>query len=147
MPGKACALVYLCSCPYFIIAVLTAGAVSWAAGAAGLALLIGGSPDWAARWLPVTLLLGLGIGLTLPVQAGAAVATLPPARLAIGSAVASSFRQLGAVLGVSVFAALLGAATGTAEVRAYHRLWLVFATLSLASGVVLYLPRLRRSDR
>ncbi|HEX4257290.1 MAG TPA: MFS transporter [Streptosporangiaceae bacterium] len=123
--------------------VLTAGAVSWAAGAAGLALVIGGSPDWAARWLPVTLLLGLGIGLTLPVQAGAAVATLPPARLALGSAVSSSFRQLGAVLGISIFAALLGAATGTAEVRAYHHLWLVFAALSLASGAVLYLPRFR----
>jgi EmrB/QacA subfamily drug resistance transporter len=124
--------------------VLTAGALSWAAGAGGLALLIGGSPDWAARWLPVTLLLGLGIGLTLPVQAGAAVATLPPARLALGSAVSNSFRQLGAVLGISVFAALLGTATGLAEVGAYHRIWLVFAALSLASGAVLYLPRARR---
>jgi EmrB/QacA subfamily drug resistance transporter len=126
--------------------VLTAGAVSWAAGAAGLALLIGGSPDWAARWLPVTLLLGLGIGLTLPVQSGAAVATLPPARLALGSAVSGSFRQLGAVLGVSLFAALLATATGAAEVRAYHHIWLVFAALSLASGAVLYLPPLRRGS-
>ncbi len=55
----------------------------------------------------------------------------------------SSFRQLGAVLGISV---LLGAATGTAEVRAYHHLWLVFAALSLASGAVLYLPRVRRGN-
>jgi hypothetical protein len=73
------------------------------------------------------------------------VATLPPARLALGSAVSSSFRQLGAVLGISVFAALLGAPTGTAEVRAYHHIWLVFAALSLASGAVLYLPRFRRT--
>jgi len=126
-------------------AVLTAGAVSWAAGAAGLLLLIGGHPDWAARWLPVTLLIGLGIGLTLPVQSGAAVATLPPQRLALGSAISNSFRQLGAVLGVSVFAALAGAATGAAEIRAYHHIWLVFAILSLASGAVLFLPRLRRA--
>jgi EmrB/QacA subfamily drug resistance transporter len=125
--------------------VLAAGAVSWAAGAVSLALLIGGSPDWAARWLPVTLLIGLGIGLTLPVQSGAAVATLPPARFALGSAVASSFRQLGAVLGVSVFVALLGAATGAAEVTAYHRIWLTFAALSLASGAVVFLPRIRRA--
>jgi hypothetical protein len=58
----------------------------------------------------VTLLIGLGIGLTMPVQSGAAVATLPHARLALGSAVATSFRQVGAVLGVSVFVALLRAA-------------------------------------
>ena len=125
--------------------VLAAGAVSWAAGAVSLSLLIGGSPDWAARWLPVTLLIGLGIGLTLPVQAGAAVATLPPPELALGSAVANSFRQLGAVLGVSLFAALLGTATGAAEVHAYHRIWLVLAALSVASGAVLFVPRLGRS--
>jgi EmrB/QacA subfamily drug resistance transporter len=125
--------------------VLAAGAVSWAAGAVGLALLIGGSPDWAARWLPVTALIGLGIGLTLPVQSGAAVATLPPARFALGSAVASSFRQTGAVLGVSIFVALLGAATGVAEVGAYHRIWLTFAALSLASGAVLFIPRIGAS--
>ena len=125
--------------------VLTAGAVSWAAGAAGLALFIGGSPDWAARWLPITLLIGLGIGLTMPVQSGAAVATLPHARLALGSAIATSFRQLGAVLGISVFVALLGAARGAAEITAYHRIWLTFAALSLASGAVLFVPRLRRA--
>jgi hypothetical protein len=82
--------------------VLAAGAVSWAAVAVGLALLIGGSPDWAARWRPVSLLVGLGIALTLPVQSGAAVATLPPARFALGSAVFSSFRQVEALLGISV---------------------------------------------
>src|ERR1700760_506410 len=71
--------------------VLAAGAVSWAAGAAGLALLIGGSPDWAARWVPVTLLIGFGIGLTLPVQAGAGVATLPPGRPVRRSAGARRF--------------------------------------------------------
>jgi EmrB/QacA subfamily drug resistance transporter len=125
--------------------VLVAGAVSWAAGAAGLAMLIGGSPDWAARWLPVTLVIGLGIGLTLPVQSGAAVATLPPPRLALGSAVSSSFRQTGAVLGISLFAAVVGAAPGAAEVTAYHHIWLIFAALSLASGGILFIPRLRRA--
>ena len=127
--------------------VLAAGAVSWAAGAVSLALIIGGSPDWAARWLPATLLIGLGIGLTMPVQSGAAVATLPPARLALGSAVATSFRQMGAVLGISVFVALLGAAAGAAEVTAYHRIWLTFAALSLASGAVLFVPPFRRATR
>jgi EmrB/QacA subfamily drug resistance transporter len=127
--------------------VLLAGALSYAAAVILFALFIGGSPDWAARWLTISLLTGTGIGLTLPVQSGAAVASLPPARLALGSAVASSFRQLGAVLGVSVFVAILGASTGAAALTAYHRAWWGFAVLSLASGAVLFVPPLRRSRR
>jgi EmrB/QacA subfamily drug resistance transporter len=126
--------------------VLLAGALSWAAGAILFALFIGGSPDWATRWLAISLLTGIGIGLTLPVQSGAAVALLPHARLALGSAVAASFRQLGAVLGISVFVAILGTSTAAAAITAYHRAWWVFAALSLASGAVLFLPRLRRNS-
>jgi EmrB/QacA subfamily drug resistance transporter len=122
--------------------VLLAGALCWAAGAVLFTIFVGGSPDWAARWLPISLLIGLGIGLTLPVQSGAVVAPVPPARLALGSAVASSFRQVGSVLGISVFVAILGASG--AGVLGYHRVWCVFAALSLASGAVHFVPRLRR---
>ena len=85
-----------------------------------------------------------GIGLTLPVQSGAAVASLPPARLALGSAVASSFRQLGAVLGVSIFVAILATSAPAHALTAYHRAWWVFAALSVASGAAVIVPRLRR---
>ena len=56
-------------------------------------------------------------------------------------------RQMGAVLGISVFVALLGAAAGAAEVTAYHRIWVTFAVLSLASGAVLFVPPFRRAAR
>jgi EmrB/QacA subfamily drug resistance transporter len=125
--------------------VLIAGAVSWAVGSGGFALLVGGSPHWATHWLPWTLLIGLGIGLTLPVQSGAAVQSLPPARYAIGSAINASFRQLGAVLGISIFVAVLGTPTPATVVRDFHRTWWVFAALGLASGLVLLIPQLRRS--
>jgi hypothetical protein len=54
---------------------------------------------------------------------------------------------MGAVLGISVFVALLGAAAGATEVTAYHRIWFTFAALSLASGAVLFVPRFRRAAR
>ena len=54
--------------------VLLAGAVCWALAGATFALTIGSTARWAARWLPVALLTGVAIGLTLPVQSGAAVA-------------------------------------------------------------------------
>ena len=52
--------------------VLLAGAASWAVGSAALALAVGRTP----HWLPYLHLLGLGFGLTLPVQSGALAAFL-----------------------------------------------------------------------
>ncbi|MGW3744246.1 MFS transporter [Streptomyces sp. NPDC005146] len=123
--------------------VLLAGAVTWAIGCLGFALFVDSSPHWVTHWLPWTLLTGLGIGLTLPVQSGAAVAKLPSAQFAIGSAINSSFRQLGAVLGVSIFVALLGTSRLGPKVDNFHHIWWVFAALGLAAGIVQALPRLR----
>jgi EmrB/QacA subfamily drug resistance transporter len=127
--------------------VLVAGALAWAAGSAGLASHIGGSPHWLVDWLPWSLLIGLGIGLTLPVQSGAAVQSLPPARYAIGSAINASFRQLGAVLGISLFVAVLGSPGPATIIDAFHRVWWFFAAVGLASGLVSLVPSWRLPAR
>jgi EmrB/QacA subfamily drug resistance transporter len=119
-------------------AVLLAGAACWGTGCAALALFIRDSPQWTSHWLPIAVITGLAIGLTLPAQFSAVAAALPPAHFALGSAVNASFRQLGAVLGVSLFVALLGP-------NDYHRVWWTFAAIGLASGAVLLVPRLRRA--
>ena len=56
------------------------------------------------------LLTGTGVGLSFAGFSSAAVMELPPARFATGSAIASCFRQLGAVLGIAGLIAVLGAA-------------------------------------
>jgi hypothetical protein len=56
----------------------------------------------------------------------------------------ASFRQLGAVLGISVFVAVLGTPTATTAVADFHRAWWVIAGLSLAAGLVWLTPRLGR---
>ena len=119
-------------------AVLLAGAICWAACCSALALFVHDNPEWTTRWLPISLLLGLAIGLALPVQLSAVAAALPPANFGLGSAVNASFRQLGAVLGVSLYVALVG--TGN-----YHRVWWTFAAIGLASGAILLLPPVRRA--
>ncbi|SEO40856.1 drug resistance transporter, EmrB/QacA subfamily [Actinacidiphila rubida] len=124
--------------------VLSAGAACWTVGLVLLAVGAGGHPHWVTGFLPASLIIGLGIGLTLPVQSGAAVQSLPPARLAVGSAINASFRQLGAVLGISVFVAVLGTPTPATAVDAFHHVWWVLGALGLASGLLLHLPRLRR---
>lgn len=125
--------------------VLLAGALLWAAGAAAFALMTTGSPHWLAHWLPASLLIGLGIGLTLPVQSGAAVEALPATRFAVGSAINASFRQLGAVLGISIFVAVLGTPAAGSALDGFHRTWWVFAALGIAGAAVLFSPRLGRT--
>ena len=124
--------------------VLLAGGLAWTVGCAGFAMAVGGTPNWLVDWLPWALLFGLGVGLTLPVQSNAAVQSLPPARYGVGSAINSSFRQLGAVLGISVFVAVLGHPTPTTIVDDFHRVWWVFAAVGLVAGLVVLVPRIGR---
>jgi hypothetical protein len=62
----------------------------------------------ATHWLPGLFLSGIGVGMVLPSLSGAAVAGLPPAQYAVGSAVNQATRQLGSVLGVAITVLLVG---------------------------------------
>jgi len=126
--------------------VLTIGGLCYAVALGLYATVTGAHPQWLTHWLPIALLLGVGIGMTLPVQSSAAVQALPPARFALGSAINASFRQLGAVLGISLFVAVLGTPGPAAAVGAYHHVWALFAAFGLFSGLVLWAPRLVRGE-
>ena len=118
--------------------VLAAGALLWALGCALFAVSTSATPHFLEDWLAATVLIGLGTGLTLPVQSVMAAQSLPPARFGIGSAVNSSFRQLGAVLGVSALVAITGGAAGAPALDAFHHAWWAFSAIGLAAGAVLY---------
>ncbi len=67
----------------------------------------------STQWLPGLFLSGIGVGMVLPSLSGAAVAGLPAAQYAVGSAVNQATRQLGSVLGVAVTVLLVGHANLT----------------------------------
>ena len=91
-------------------------------------------------FLPATLLTGAGVGLSFAGFSSAAVMELPPARFATGSAIANCFRQLGAVLGISVLIALVGSAT----LADFHHAYSVMAITGLLAGLIaLALGRVR----
>jgi EmrB/QacA subfamily drug resistance transporter len=84
------------------------GAALFAASLLWVMLMITEEPNFFGVWLPYGIVGGAGIGLGLPALIGATAAGLPPTRFATGMALATTARQLGAVLGVALLVAVVG---------------------------------------
>ncbi|HET6910028.1 MAG TPA: MFS transporter [Mycobacteriales bacterium] len=111
------------------------GCLLFGAGTLIGSLLVGASPSYAAEILPGWLIGGAGVGFAFPTIMSAATADLPPARSATGSAVVSMSRQLGLVLGVSIFVAIVGSPSGYAALHhAFQHAWWAMAGVSVVSA-------------
>ena len=102
----------------------------------GFALLMDAGPAPWTRWAPLGVLQGVAIGMTFPVLGAAAVARLPPTRLAVGSAVNNTFRQVGAAVGVALVVAIQTSAAG---IDGFRRGWLFSALCALLVGLLAFL--------
>jgi EmrB/QacA subfamily drug resistance transporter len=123
-----------------------AGCALFGLGIAIVATSVGAESSYAADFLPGWLVGGVGVGLAFPTIISAATADLPPARSATGSAIVSMARQVGLVLGVSVFVAVLGAPHGYAAVHSSFRdTWWVLAAVALAASITAFGMTPRRS--
>jgi hypothetical protein len=101
-----------------------------------VALRVGAHPSYAADVLPGWLVGGVGVGLAFPTIVSAATVDLPPSRAATGSAVVTMARQIGLVLGVSVFIAVMGAPRGYPAVHdAFRAAWVVIACVAAVAGL------------
>jgi EmrB/QacA subfamily drug resistance transporter len=117
--------------------VLVAGSLVFATAQLWSVFLMPLEPDYLGRWLPATLLGGLGVALTFPVLSAAAVAGLPADRFAVGGAVNQTARQMGAVLGIALLVAVLGTPTSAdAALDAFQRAWLLCAVAAITSAVI-----------
>ena len=122
------------------------GCSAFAASAALAYVIEATTPSYLDVMLPVVVLLGFGVLLTLPTLVAAATASLPPERLATGSGVISMARQLGFTLGVAVFVAVVGTSGhGPEQLIAFKHGWLAIALIAaLASAASIALVRPRR---
>ena len=117
--------------------VLIPGFAVFAAGLVWYATQVGLHPDYIGRWLPGTLVTGLGIGLTFPVLGAAAVASLHASRYAVGSAVNQTSRQVGGALGVATLVAVLSTTTGpSSALHHFRHLWAFSAAMAVLAGLV-----------
>ena len=117
--------------------VLLSGFVVFTAGLVWYATHVGVHAEYLRIWLPGTLVVGLGIGLTFPVLSAAAVSSLHPQRFAVGSAVNQTARQVGGALGIAVLVVILGTPSGALQALGnFHHLWWFAASMAAASGLV-----------
>src|SRR5262249_19836635 len=97
---------------------------------------VGLTPAFWAEWLPGQVLSGIGVGATLPLLASAALAAVPGGRYATASALVSSARQLGGVLGVSFLVVIVGTPTPETVVGSLRDGWMLSTCAFLATAVV-----------
>jgi EmrB/QacA subfamily drug resistance transporter len=126
--------------------VIAIGASLFATGALWFALVAGLKPDYFADIFPGNVLVGVGVGLTLPTIVASATSELPPENFATGSAVVNMLRQVGLAIGVAILIAVLGTHSGAhATLEAFYRAWFVIgalaATAALASAAILGVRR------
>jgi EmrB/QacA subfamily drug resistance transporter len=112
-----------------------------------LLLRTGTQPHYWSDFLPAAVIGGMGIGLSLPAFGSAAVAELPRARFATGSAIASCFRQLGAVVGIAALVAIVSNPARGEAVTVFHRAWSLVALSGLLAALIsIALGRVRARD-
>jgi MFS family permease len=109
------------------------GALFFTLGCALFAHGMDVTPDYAAEYLIPTMLTGAGVGFSFASWGSAAVAEMPPARFATGSAVLSCVRQIGAVVGIAALVAVLEAAPVGDPLSGFVHAWTMMA---VAGGVV-----------
>jgi NTE family protein len=122
------------------------GALVWAGAYLWYHQQVGLSPAFWSQWLPGQILSGVGVGATLPLLGSAALAAVPGGRYATASALVSSARQLGGVLGISVLVVIVGTPTPATVVGSLRDGWLLsIGAFVLTACVATLLARPRTS--
>ncbi|WP_408632330.1 MFS transporter [Mycobacterium basiliense] len=127
--------------------IVTAGALIWAGSLGWYLQRVGTEPDFLGAWLPGQLLQGIGVGATLPVLGSAALAKLAKGgSYATASAVVSTTRQLGAVIGVAILVILIGKPAPGTGVEALRHGWVMAAVCFIAVAILGMLLGRTRGD-
>ncbi len=112
------------------------GALVWASGYVWYATQVGTTPEFLAEWLPGQVLSGIGVGMTLPLLGSATLAAVPGGRYATASAVASSTRQMGGVLGIALLVVIIGTPTPATSVGSFRDGWWMSVACFVAVAII-----------
>lgn len=125
-------------------AAVLAGSALFGASCAAMYLLLDTEKQYAAVWLPIGVVAGVGIGAALTGISNAAASSLPPERFAAGTGLLMTARQVGGALGIAVMAAILEHA-GMFGPTGYLRAFLASAICAAGAAVFAVAIRARRT--
>ena len=118
---------------------LGAGCTIAVGGLAWLAIFMRpGNPYWSA-FVPATLLIGIGMGLTLGPMNARALRAVGPESLGAANGAFSTVRMLGSALGVALVAAVLGATRGTARTNAFSLAFVITAAIVAVAPILIFI--------
>jgi EmrB/QacA subfamily drug resistance transporter len=129
--------------------ILTVGCFSCGLGFLLYAFILGEQNTVWTRFVPASLFVGLGIGLTVATWSSAGISDVPQAKFGVAGATYNTLRQAASGLGVSVAITLIAAAGDGTTIRgirwAYHWVWVAYFAAGLA--VMLTFPAGSARDR
>lgn len=119
--------------------VLAAGCVLCAVGYGSLLLFIGSEPAVWSTFVPLSLISGVGIGLTVATWSSAGLSDIPPAKFGVAGATTNTVRQAAYALGLSVTIALLATGADEFDLSAYQFAWAFVAAMYTVAGLVVFM--------
>jgi EmrB/QacA subfamily drug resistance transporter len=103
--------------------ILTIGSLCCAAGYLGYRLVLAGEPAVWNRFVPMSVLVGIGVGATIATWASAGLADVEPAKFGTSNAMIRTTQQVFYALGISVTIAIISRGAGDTVVANYHWAW------------------------
>jgi EmrB/QacA subfamily drug resistance transporter len=117
--------------------VVVPGTLLLGGGVAVMNLLIEPEASYWTLYFPVMIVTGIGVGLSISTLGSANSAYLPQHRFAMGSAVNSTARQVGAGLGIAIVTAIDAAAPDDDPLAGFHRSWWFISATVVLAGVAM----------
>jgi hypothetical protein len=102
-----------------------------------------------SRFVPISLFIGLGVGLTVATWSSAGISDVPAAKFGVAGATYNTLRQVAYGLGVSVVITLIAAGGEGTTIRGirWGFLWVSAAYFAAAASVILSFPSGSARDR
>jgi len=102
------------------------------------ALVLGDEPSVLTRFVPISLITGVGVGLTIATWASASLSDIPSAKFGVASATQSTLRQAVYGIGIAVVITLISRGDDGLMVT-FRSSWLWCAGCYLAAGIAVML--------
>jgi MFS family permease len=114
-----------------------------------LVLLLSETPEVRSRFVPISLLLGVGIGLTVGTWTSAGLSDVPHAKFGVAGATFNTIRQMTYALGISIAIILVSAGESPLDISGYRWAWgfICLSYVACAVAVVTTFPSGTAAER